>query len=535
MPAAALEAELGEADASVPVLLSMKEFLRMVFTHTKMPSAAGAPLRLDPPLVVAVVSLHRYQVDDTFQDRTGLETEELGNVYDVILTDGQERLKCVVCPSQNNKVEKGLVRPCSIIKVLDATFHYNVHDASMDPRAVFVLKDLELVTSSLQHWEHACGVCRKKVEAFSRHPSGKDAQMQPILQQYTAESRVYRPLGAKRKYYLSEYDKSALPGPSMPFAVEKYDHPSLETTYDEFKYLWNRNDDLILHTKKDLQELNPNSLSRSKPIILKVADIATGYSQEKGKQRLQLLVGRVMRKSTVRQFRRINKDGYPLSAMLTVADSTGTVDVLLWNSTCARFLQTVHIGDVVVMGHYRCKRNVYSGSKEIHLNSQNPGGILRVVEENPTFSELLQSVQLENIRCIAEPKLMPELLTTDSSATLAQDEETHHPEYVSCMGNIVDVSPIYLERTASRLESEASHNHFQEYRWMTMADHTVLDRNGHDPLGCSSLPRLASQSLFCSSLRLDTFNFLKWLTPPHFSPRSRHAWENYGYQIISSG
>jgi hypothetical protein len=440
------------------------------------------------PVQVAILSLHRYQVDDTFTDRTGVVGTELSNVYDAILTDGKERLKCVVCPSQNDKIEKGAIRPRGIIRVVNSSFHYNVHESSLDPRAVFVLQEIEAVTASLSQWKHACNACGQEVVVSANNPRGQDAQILPILKQYTAESLVYRPIGAKRKYYLSEYDKSALPGPSMPCAMTEYNHGALQTTYDEFTNLWSSNrEELVLRAGPDLQQLNPNP--QLGPKIKTISEIPTGFSQEKGKQRLTMFVGRVMRKSNLRHFWKINSSGYPISAMLTLADSTGSVNVVLWNSTCARYLQALHVGDVVVVGNYRCKCNVFSGAKEIHLNSQKPDGVLRIIEENQAFSQELEHVQLESIDCLMQPKLVPQMSVEPQVAALGPPHQLEEDggtgqrdtqEHMSCVGMLVDVSPIYVEKIPHREHTEKSQNHYREYRWITLADHTVLQRDRAD-------------------------------------------------------
>ena len=56
-----------------------------------------------------IVSIHRYLMDPDFTTQTGLECDTETEVYDLIVTDFTNKMKCVLDPAINFLVQKGEV------------------------------------------------------------------------------------------------------------------------------------------------------------------------------------------------------------------------------------------------------------------------------------------------------------------------------------------------------------------------------------------------------------------------------------------
>ena len=95
-------------------------------------------------LVLQILQIYRYPIDDHFGTRTGLNTS-VDNLYafDIIVSDGKFKTKCLVVPSLNPLLNKGEMRVNSIIKVI--TGNNYVDELTVGAGTYFQIKQLNLI------------------------------------------------------------------------------------------------------------------------------------------------------------------------------------------------------------------------------------------------------------------------------------------------------------------------------------------------------------------------------------------------------
>jgi len=99
--------------------------------------------RLDEPLQVQLADVRRHVVDGSFGRRTGIESVGEGYLYDVVLTDGTNELRCLLHPRLNAEVRRGALLRSAIVAIRE---HVVVADElSRHDIALVVLTDLSVV------------------------------------------------------------------------------------------------------------------------------------------------------------------------------------------------------------------------------------------------------------------------------------------------------------------------------------------------------------------------------------------------------
>ena len=100
-------------------------------------------------VVLQVVQLYRYLIDDYFNTRTGIATTAQMFAYDLVLSDGRFKTKCLMDPSFNQLVNKGHLRVNTIINILDG--HKYADELTVGAIQYFQVTRLEIVDSNVQN------------------------------------------------------------------------------------------------------------------------------------------------------------------------------------------------------------------------------------------------------------------------------------------------------------------------------------------------------------------------------------------------
>lgn len=311
--------------------LSPASFLQR--TLERLSSTQCLKLQTEEAVPVAVIALQRYLSEQT-------EGQQLDSYsYDVTITDGHWRAKCLVHPSLNHLVHTNTLRTGADISITQCSFVYNERRLGHGYICIEQLR---------------CGVERSAVL-----PRIKEVSSLPMLVKHGMERSVVLqsdvPLQVSRKHYLS---------------------------------LWNNDD-----PEGDIW----TSGSSSSDTVLDVSKITLLCSLESSFRNtwkpLPLLV-KIIHKSRLRYYGKFGlKIDYPYQAYFEVADQSGTMSLVLWNELCPKFYQKLNVGTVLYLQNYTLKQS-YSNrshpqmdhhrmktfnSVEICLNPRNPASVITVV------------------------------------------------------------------------------------------------------------------------------------------------------------
>ncbi len=139
-------------------------------------------------VVLQVVQLYRYLIDDYFHTRTGIATTAQMFAYDLVLSDGRFKTKCLMDPSFNQLVNKGHLRVNTIINVLDG--HKYADELTVGAIKYFQVTRLEIVDSNVQNLLRD----QSKQNGITFHVDDKSTRVRSTLPLYSRQM-FYLPFG----------------------------------------------------------------------------------------------------------------------------------------------------------------------------------------------------------------------------------------------------------------------------------------------------------------------------------------------------
>ncbi|XP_047234349.1 RPA-related protein RADX isoform X3 [Girardinichthys multiradiatus] len=314
-------------------------------TLERLSSTQSLELTAEEAVPVAVVALQRYLSEPT--DGQHHEQQLDSYSYDVTITDGLWRAKCVLHPSLNQLVHRNTLRTGTDISVRQCSFIYNER--------------------RLGHGY----ICIEKLgcsaETSSVLPRINNITSLPILVKHGMERNVVLqsdvPLQVSRKHYLS---------------------------------LWNNDD-----PEGDMWTTGYASpdpvLDVSKVTLLSTLESSFRVSWKP----LPLLV-KIIHKSRLRYYGKFGlRIDYPYQAYFEVADQSGTMSLVLWNELCPEYYQRMNVGAVLYLQNYTLKQSYSNRSRpqmdhhrmksftsvEICLNPRNPAAVITVVSQKSVLPQ----------------------------------------------------------------------------------------------------------------------------------------------------
>ncbi|TMS14572.1 RPA-related protein RADX [Larimichthys crocea] len=282
---------------------------------------------------VAVIALQRYLSE---QQHDGLDSYS----YDVTVTDGVWRAKCVLHPGLNHLVSSNTLRTGGGIHITQCSFVYNERRLGHGYMCVEKLR---------------CDARRSAVlQVLTR-----DVSSLPMLVKHGMERSVLLqsdvPLQVSRKHYLSLWNNDDPEGDVWSSGC-----PSADTVLDVSKITL-------------LRSLESSFRNTWTPLPLLV---------------------KIIHKSRLRYYGKFGlKIDYPYQAYFEVADQSGTMSLVLWNELCPEFYQRLNVGTVLYLQNYTLKQS-YSkrshpqmdhhrmktfNSVEICLNPRKPASVITVI------------------------------------------------------------------------------------------------------------------------------------------------------------
>ncbi|XP_048370720.1 RPA-related protein RADX isoform X2 [Sphaerodactylus townsendi] len=311
-------------------------------TFDQMFGASSFSLPLPPGQPVTILAVERYMADIPSPGTPTRPTASGSRIhvapwpsycYDVTITDGVYREKCLLAPELNRLVHKNALRCGLHVEVIQCSYMYNERKLC---NSFLCIEQLRIV-----------GVT--------------DVDTSQRQKEYKAKPDM--PLKGTKKHYLS---------------------------------LWNNEDPYgdIWIEKKISENVCVNESK-----LISLAHLEMNWTT---KMNFQPLLVRVLHKARLRYYGKPNtKVDVPYQAYFEVADHSGMMSMILWNSLCLEWYNSMEIGTVLLLEQYAVKTSYpfktqptpgdlhmkRFSSIEICLNIRDPPTKIHIIPENKVKKE----------------------------------------------------------------------------------------------------------------------------------------------------
>ncbi|KAM9414388.1 RPA-related protein RADX [Pholidichthys leucotaenia] len=293
-----------------------------------------------------VVELRRYSRDQSFIVCFNQNLHKGEDLYDVTLTDGDCRIQVTLDPSLNHMVERGVLRPGRAI--CKASFVPAV--TAQLPECLGASDSYRLVNLEVRDDE----VSRSEVDWASLGWFGSSEPAGPLV-----------PLRANRSVFLPLWNNVDYSGEAWTEAPPTEDEDEEEEEEDGGR----------------------------RPGVTVEALRMSFHSSRRGNLKggvSQNLIVRILNKSHLMYYGKTDRNcECPYKAVLEVADQSGSVSVVLWNSMCVRWYRRLKPGDIISLRQFRVKKHYQAelNDIEISVNSRNPAAQIIVLLESSVSAE----------------------------------------------------------------------------------------------------------------------------------------------------
>ncbi|XP_055419973.1 RPA-related protein RADX isoform X4 [Bubalus kerabau] len=220
--------------------------------------------------------------------------------------------------------------------------------------------------------------------------------------------------------------------------------------------LWNNEDpygDIWLNNKQP-KEHNFNNTK-----IISLSHLEMTWSKTKN---FPPLLVRILYKSKLRYYGKPNKKIIePYQTFLEVADSSGTVSVIMWNTLCPEWYKSLHVGLVLLLQNYSVRKS--------YPFRMQPLPVDRHIKLISTMEICLNIRDFPNIIIIPEKQVKPEWrLPKLNNRFVTRSELDKMPNNSIC--DVIGVL-VFVGRV-QRSKKKDSREDFRSYRWIHIADGT---------------------------------------------------------------
>ncbi|XP_007120036.1 RPA-related protein RADX isoform X2 [Physeter macrocephalus] len=221
--------------------------------------------------------------------------------------------------------------------------------------------------------------------------------------------------------------------------------------------LWNNEDpygDIWLSNKQP-EEHNFNNTR-----IVSLSHLEMTWSNRRS---FPALLVRILRKSKLRYYGKPNKKmTEPYQTFLEVADSSGTVSVIMWNTLCPEWYKSLHVGLVLLLQDYSIKKSHPFRMQPLPVDPQ-----IKLISTMEICLNLRDPPT--NIIIIPEEQVKPEWrLPKLNHRFISRSELDDMPENSIC--DVIGVL-VFVGRV-QRSKKKESREDFWSYRWIHIADGT---------------------------------------------------------------
>ena len=336
---------------------------------------ASAPRTADSRRpVLQVVELQRFALGDQFFDQSGeAQRPECMDGYDVTLSDGAHKIKCLLSTALNPLVYEGWLQLHGIVRVESWRNARDELDMAGTRPAIVVLTKLDTRTPV----QGMTG----DMPALMRGPIGADPSWLPTLLPPDGEAATELtrplPLFGVRKHYLRLDSHEVLL--TRDWAAHDYqDHE------------WVMESDGHEHQRpEDFSDFASLAAARGREEQqARVADQHPAVPPRRGKRQTLPLLGRIESKGPLRFFGKLSEArpqpyAAQFSFWLTDSSSAESTQVTVWNRMCALSYATLEVGDAVLIENYKWSQKLVSAADpglgftwEASLNTSGPAGRL---------------------------------------------------------------------------------------------------------------------------------------------------------------
>lgn len=271
---------------------------------------------------VRILDIYRHIVDKSFP----ILDPDFTDAFDVVITDGRYKTKCLLSTSLNSLVYEHKLRKNSIVTVAECSSL--IDEESLEQAPYVILQGIEILDQAPENTEET-----QSEIAFCENA--------------TQNEKEELPLAASRGYYLP---------------------------------LWNDEDYFGAKWFSD-PHLNP-----SNPITNAITIFDLDSFWKALPRPFPALIGRVVSKSRLNHYGKATdeKRKYPYQAYFELEDRTGTVTVCIWSSLCVLLYNYLQVGDIVAILNYRVARKFGQRSNAVYNTSPAASIEISVNPSSPT-------------------------------------------------------------------------------------------------------------------------------------------------------
>ncbi|XP_041052223.1 RPA-related protein RADX [Carcharodon carcharias] len=264
------------------------------------------PVLSDATEVVLVVSVQRY-LGDPGNERTSRSSASY--FYDVTVSDGFSQIKCHLAPELNPLVHQNCLKAGNGIHITRCSLAY---DEKRLNRCFLQIEALKLAEAESAPRLNTPGLSTEHLHSLTASRRGRDLLSTLQMETPLKGGRVhYLPLWNNNDPYGGEWN-----GPKGP--------PFPNVPLEGFRFISLQHLTMIWRTKFEFPHL----------------------------------LVRIMHKSRLRYYGRPGtKVDFPYQAYLEVADQSGMMPLVLWNSLCPEWYQSLHVGTVLLLHRYSVKNS----------------------------------------------------------------------------------------------------------------------------------------------------------------------------------
>ena len=260
-------------------------------------------------LQVRVLNIYRYIADKSFP----LVDPNFTDAFDIVITDGRFKTKCLLSPTLNFLVYEHKLRANSIVSVTECCSL--IDEESLEQAPYVILQGIEILNSVPVNAPNLAG----------------EADIE-FCENSGANEKQELPLAASRGYYLPLWNDE-----------------------DYFGSKWFSDPDLML----------------SYPITNAITILDLDSFWKALPRPFPALIGRIVSKTRINHYGKSSdeKRRYPYQFYLELEDRTATVSVCIWNSFCVLLYNYLQVGDIIAILNYRVTRKFAARSNAVYNTS----------------------------------------------------------------------------------------------------------------------------------------------------------------------
>mmetsp|Transcript_5148 Transcript_5148/g.6728 ORF Transcript_5148/g.6728 Transcript_5148/m.6728 type:complete len:525 (-) Transcript_5148:1898-3472(-) len=475
---------------SFPEILGQVEKVKSFFEHFETENKTGIENESvkNTKVKLQVLGIFRFSARvndlDSVVKFNNNENQEHGvvDVYDLVLSDGAKKIKCLLSPVNNNntKIKKGIVRVLDIIEISGLRLVKLANCSRKDP-----MKNVPILLVDEIHWVKDC----PKVVCNIEDNCSWEWDKTFLLDGESCPN--FRPLLFRRFAYYGISNDDCLdctasmlmPGSSgLAQASQILCHRAIVlekdveiTTKKIEKTGYVRRDPFWDQYSEPACEFE--GLSKNHDSLKQAMDKAEKDTNKRLRKDISsLLIGKVIKKGPSTNFAKSalgSKTSLPFKFEFEIQDNTRKVKITCWNSLCRKYYNNIHVGSYVAILNWRYRPKRVRTNKdgthvefdaEVSMNASSTAGnhsSLWEIEEDKLH-------HFDNWKArFVSVKEMEDLTFVDTAGLLKIGDEKKGKESQNTNYAVLGIV-IYVGR---RQRIKGGDGNFYEHRWVALMDY----------------------------------------------------------------